>query len=102
MPPRRQVGRCVADQPPQRPGQVRLVVVPRIADHVRDRRTRAQASGRIPRPLDHLQRAARQADGPHEPALRRPLRHAADGAAVPQLLDQRIHDQQAGTLAGGR
>src|SRR5262249_21361739 len=46
--------------------------------------------GRMPRPLDHVQLAARQADGTHEPALRGPFRHCAYRATVPQLLDQRI------------
>src|SRR5580704_7151422 len=86
-PAARQLGRRVADQLPEHAGQVRLVVVARTGDHVRDRRPRAQQPRRVPRPLDQLQLAARQADGPHEPALRGPLRQAAYRATVLQLLD---------------
>jgi hypothetical protein len=40
-----------------------------------------------------VQLAAREADGPDEAALRRSLGHRAD-VAVPQLVDQRIDDEQ--------
>ena len=50
------------------------------------------------RPLDHPHRAARQADGPDEPALHGALGQRAGDVAVPQVLDHRIHHQQARTL----
>ena len=90
----RHLGRGVADQPSQRPGQVRLVVVPRIVTTSAIARAGAQRRAR-PRPLDHPQRAPREADGPQEPALRRP-------SGTPRTAPRATALRSAGRRRAGR
>ena len=74
--------------------EVRLIVVAAGGDHVGDRSPRREELRGVLCLLDADEPAVRDPDCAAEPDLRGPFRHAAWSFAVPDLIDERVKEQQ--------